>query len=144
MVFDATPTTQPIPVPSTSSAPSQSQEQPGLLDRLYQTSGAKGLVDLASKAVQRPIDLYHQAVEAAQAGDWKTASERASTLVTGGVTRTCIRLPDTPTSRTNLEGRLLLKSLCFPLKLWQENCRMVPMVPVFHNLPLQPERSLKL
>lgn len=76
--------------PSATTPPSQ----PGLLDsaesfvthaarRAYETSGAKGLVDLGTQVAQRPIDMYHTAVAAAQKGDWKTASAVASQLVFG-------------------------------------------------------------
>jgi hypothetical protein len=61
-------------------------DQPGFLSRAYETSGLKGIVDLGKATVQRPIDLYHQAVEAAQKGDWKTASEAANHLLSMPVT----------------------------------------------------------
>ncbi len=81
MTFDAQPVTTALTVPAVQSQPTQTQpSQPGLLDRLYETSGAKGLVNLGVQTVERPIDLYHQAVSAAQNGDWKNASEAALKL----------------------------------------------------------------
>jgi hypothetical protein len=62
------------------------QDQPGFFSRAYETSGLKGIVDLGKATAQRPIDLYHQAVEAAQKGDWKSASEAANHLLAMPIT----------------------------------------------------------
>ena len=74
---------------STTANPANSASTPGgqsgFLSRLYETSGAKELVDLGKQVVNRPIDLYHQAVEATQQGDWKTASEKAALIVSGDI-----------------------------------------------------------
>ena len=57
------------------------QSQPGLFSRAYETSGAKGIVDLAKKTIiTHPIDLYMQSVDAMKAGDWKTAVMTAGKL----------------------------------------------------------------
>ncbi|SFS10770.1 hypothetical protein SAMN05421771_1845 [Granulicella pectinivorans] len=73
MVFDSAPVSQP--------------EQHGLINRAYETSGLKGIVDLGTQsakyAVQRPVDLYHQMIETAKAGDWKAATSLATDIITG-------------------------------------------------------------
>ena len=81
------------PVANQSSQPSSGQTPPaqpgqdeGFLSRAYETSGAKGLVDLGKAALyQRPIDLYHEMVSSAQKGDFKSAAESANKLLNGAV-----------------------------------------------------------
>lgn len=80
------PTSNAIPQGYSTTAPSGDQigastntssDQSGFLSRTYETSGAKGAVDLAKAAIGRPIDLYHQAVDAFKSGDWKTGTATA-------------------------------------------------------------------
>lgn len=79
---------QPLQKQPQQSSAQPSGEQPGILDRLYQGT-IKPLADLgkqeAAYAVQRPIDLYHQALDAAQKGDWKGATEAAYKLTNVGL-----------------------------------------------------------
>lgn len=73
----------PIPQGASSTTPAPT-DQPGFFSRAYETSGAKGIVDLGKQVAQRPIDQYHEMVQAAQNGDWKGATETASKIVFGG------------------------------------------------------------
>jgi hypothetical protein len=57
------------------------ESEPGLVSRAYETSGAKGTVDLGKAYLSRPIDLYHEAVDAFKKGDYKSATETANKLV---------------------------------------------------------------
>jgi hypothetical protein len=73
--------------PSGQTPPPQGGQDEGFLSRAYETSGAKGLVDLGKAALyQRPIDLYHEMVSSAQKGDYKTAAESANKLLTMPIT----------------------------------------------------------
>lgn len=61
----------------------------GLLSRTAEGTGVPALASLAGQqiesnadnAVQAPIDVYHEAVEAYRAGDWKAATRIASTVI---------------------------------------------------------------
>lgn len=54
---------------------------PNIAGRAYDTSGAHGMLSLAGDTIKqmgmRPMDLYKQAVDFSQAGDWKNAAEVA-------------------------------------------------------------------
>jgi hypothetical protein len=67
------------------SQPSQPNQDEGFFSRMYETSGAKGLVDMGKQVVQRPIDLYHEMVSNAQKGDFTSAAESANKLLNGAV-----------------------------------------------------------
>jgi hypothetical protein len=63
-------------------------DQPGLVGRAYETSGAKGIVDTLFQSkdeqqarLKQPMDLYNAAVEALDRGDLKAAAGHANKLV---------------------------------------------------------------
>lgn len=58
----------------------QQKDRPGFWSRAGETSQLDGTVSALANKALRPIDLYNQAVKAAQQGDWQTASEMASKL----------------------------------------------------------------
>lgn len=64
---------------------SSEQEQPGLISRAAETSGIPQTLQLAGAqiehTVQAPIDAYHEAIDAANQGDWKAATKAASKIV---------------------------------------------------------------
>lgn len=57
----------------------------GLISRAGETSGIPALagaaMDQVEHTIQAPIDAYHEAVEAAKAGDWKAATKAASKVL---------------------------------------------------------------
>lgn len=67
----------------------QQPSKPDIFSRTYENTPIPGAVDLVNQQmgykVRRPIDLYHEAVQHAQAGDWTSAAESAAKLVSGGL-----------------------------------------------------------
>jgi len=61
-------------------------EQPaGLINRAYESSGLKSVVDLAGQKGKysfqhNPVQMFHDAVDAFHSGDWKTGTETALKL----------------------------------------------------------------
>lgn len=59
------------------------QNEPGFLERAYETSGAKGMVELGKSVLQRPVDHYHEMIDAYHKGDYKGAAEAANKIIYG-------------------------------------------------------------
>lgn len=78
---------KPIGQAPTDSAPSDgpSNDDEGVMSRMAETSGipafAGAVAGQIEHTVQAPIDAYHEAVEAANAGDWKAATKAASKVL---------------------------------------------------------------